>query len=113
MKSSSFSLEFFNFSQFSIIFCKSETCIYPKVLEEESFFHGIRVKPKLSILRKDLKKASSNLITMQLTEKKPDYFCDVKHLQITKIMADNILQEHIRFLRTQHNLYNHTIYVWM
>ena len=42
---------------------------------------------------------------MQLT-KQTDYRCDVKHLQITKIMADNILQEHIRFLGTQHNLYN-------
>lgn len=37
------------------------------------------------------------------TEKKFVYSCDIKHLKMTKIMTDNILSGHTRFLGIPYN----------
>ena len=52
---------------------------------------------------KKLKKASLDLIAMQLI-RQPSYYCDIQHFQITRVMTNNTVQGLIKFLVTQYNL---------
>ena len=79
---------------------KSETSIYPNVpsinlIEEETFCKGIRVKPQLGIITKDLRHVKT-LITMELAEKF-DYYLDIQHFEIIRIMTDDIFQDVLEF----------------
>ena len=57
-------------------------------------------------MTKDLKGMVKDLIRMQLT-KKLDYCCDIQHFKIiTRIMTDNILPGHTKFLGIPYNFYN-------
>ena len=90
MKPSGFLIELFNFNpghqygtesyQNLVLVQKSLLIIF---LKRKHFCKGIRIKQQL--------------------KKKFVYSCDIKHFKMTKIMTDNILSGHTRFLGIPYN----------
>ena len=87
----------------------SETCVHPKfffyitVLEWNTFLQRHKSETIAVYNEKRLQKSSLNLSTRQLTNLS-SYCYNLQHFQIiTRIMTNNILPEHIRFVGTPHN----------